>query len=72
MACYTILNGGNMRSDLQGLKQQRAFAVWTACCTVKRATKLAFDNKRRAMSSRDVLDNICGVIAHMEDDIESY
>jgi len=72
MAWYTILNGGNTGSDLQGLKQQRAFAVWTACCTVKRATKLAFDNKRRAMSSRDVLGNICGVIAHMEDDIESY
>lgn len=70
MAWYTILDGGNKQSELQGLKQQREFAVWTACCTVKRATKLAFENKRRAMSSRDVLGEICGVIADMEDDIE--
>eukprot|EP00985_Skeletonema_marinoi_P025068 scaffold18014_cov96-Skeletonema_marinoi.AAC.2 len=65
MAWNQIIERGN-----EGGKQQRAFAVWTACCTVKRATKLAFENKRRAMSSRDVLDEICGVIAHMEDDIE--
>ena len=71
MAWYTILDGGNKASELQGsLKQQREFAVWTACCTVKRATKLAFKNKKRAMSSRDVLSEICGVIADMEDDIE--
>ena len=70
MAWYTILDGGNKASELQVLKQQREFAVWTACCTVKRATKLAFENKRRAMSSRDVLGEICGVIADMEDDIE--
>ena len=69
MAWYTILDGGG-KGELQSLKQQREFAVWAACCTVKRATKLAFENKRRAMSSRDVLGEICGVIAHMEVDIE--
>jgi len=55
---------------VQGLMQQRAFAVWTACCTVKRATKLAFEKKRRAMSSRDVLNEICGVIMNIEEDID--
>jgi NAD(P)H-hydrate repair Nnr-like enzyme with NAD(P)H-hydrate dehydratase domain len=70
MAWHAILERGDEGNDEQGLRQQRAFAVWTACCTVKLATKVAFMNKRRAMSSRDVLDEICGVIAHMEDDIE--
>lgn len=31
-------------------------ACWTACCIVKRATKRAFDAKRRAMSATDILD----------------
>jgi len=71
MAWYAVLERGDEESAVQGLEQQRAFAVWTACCTVKRATKLAFDKKRRAMSSRDVLNEICGVISDLEDDIES-
>jgi ATP-dependent NAD(P)H-hydrate dehydratase len=33
-------------------------ACWTACCLVKRASKRAFDAKRRAMSAKDVLDQI--------------
>ena len=70
MAWNTILERSDEGGDVQGLKQQRVFAVWTACCTVKRATKLAFENKRRSMSSRDVLGEICGVIAQMEDDID--
>ena len=67
MAWYAIMK----RSDaVQGLTQQRAFAVWTACCTVKRATNLAFEKKRRAMSSRDVLNEICGVIMNIEEDVD--
>lgn len=67
MAWYAILKRSD---DVQGLSQQRAFAVWTACCTVKRATKLAFEKKRRTMSSRDVLNEICGVIMRLEEDID--
>ena len=67
MAWYAILKRSD---DVQGLTQQRAFAVWTACCTVKRATNLAFEKKRRAMSSRDVLNEICGVIMNIEEDVD--
>jgi ATP-dependent NAD(P)H-hydrate dehydratase len=67
MAWYAILKGSDA---VQGLTQQRVFAVWTACCTVKRATKLAFEKKRRAMSSRDVLNEICGVIMNIEEEID--
>jgi len=31
-------------------------SCWTACCFVKRATKRAFNDKRRAMTAPDVLD----------------
>lgn len=33
-------------------------SCWTACCAVKRATKRAFDDKRRAMTAPDVLHHL--------------
>jgi ATP-dependent NAD(P)H-hydrate dehydratase len=33
-------------------------ACWTACCFIKRATKRAFDSKRRSMTAPDVLDEL--------------
>jgi len=33
-------------------------ACWSACCVVKRATKVAFDKKKRAMTAPDVLEEI--------------
>lgn len=68
--CAILERVNNEENDVQGLTQQLAFAVWTACCTVKRATKVAFENKRRAMSSKDVLNEICGVIMQLEIDIK--
>ena len=70
MAWYSILEKGHEGIIEQNLKQQRLFAVWTACCTVKKSTKAAFKSKRRAMSSRDVLEEISGVISVLEGDIE--
>ena len=72
MAWYAIIlarGGSNNKNEVGDYTQQRAFAVWTACCTVKRATKVAFESKRRAMSSRDVLNEIFGVIMSIENDI---
>ena len=50
-------------------QQQRLFACWAACCAVKRATKIAFDKKKRAMSAMDVLHEVGGVIGGMEAEI---
>jgi len=65
MAWNTILESD---SDIDCTKrqQQRVFACWTACVAVKKATKAAFDKKRRSMSAIDV----SGEIGNALDDIE--
>ncbi len=47
--------------------EQRVFVCWTACCAVKKATKRAFEKKRRSMSAMNVLDELGGVVAAMEE-----
>ena len=40
-------------------------ACWTACCFVKRSTKVAFDRHRRSMTAPDILQEIGPVIDRM-------
>jgi len=47
---------------LQGIEQQRLVPCWLACCIVKRATKVAYDKKRRAMTAPNVLNEIGTVV----------
>ena len=42
-----------------------ALSCWTACCFVKRATKKAFDEKKRSMTAPDVLENLGPAIDEM-------
>jgi len=41
------------------------WACWSACCVVKKSTKAAFDQKRRAMTAPDVLEQIGSVFDNM-------
>ncbi|KAL7544457.1 hypothetical protein ACHAWF_007837 [Thalassiosira exigua] len=70
MAWNAILersNPNNFVRDDGNEPNQRAFASWSACCAVKRATRAAYQNKRRAMSAIDVMGEIGGVIEGMEE-----
>jgi ATP-dependent NAD(P)H-hydrate dehydratase len=40
-------------------------SCWTACCITKRATKRAFDVKKRAMAAPDILQEIGVTVEHM-------
>ena len=51
-------------------REQRIFAAWAACCAVKKATKIAFEQKKRAMSAMDVLEEVGGVVRSMEDELD--
>jgi len=65
MAWNTMLETDS--DDIDGIRQQqRVFACWTACVAVKKATKSAYDKKRRSMSALD----ISGEIGNVLDDIE--
>ena len=46
--------------------QERQFAAWVACVVVKRATRVAYQTKRRAMSAMDVIGEIGQVLDGME------
>ena len=50
----------------QHYNQQRQFASWAACVAVKRATRVAYQTKRRAMSAMDVIGEIGQVLDGME------
>lgn len=63
MAWNTILSDDATNQQQQ---KQRAFACWTACVAVKRATKLAFEKKRRSMGALDVIAEIGSVLDDME------
>ena len=43
-------------------------ACWAACCAVRRATRAAFAEQRRAMTAPDVLRHLGGAIRGMEGD----
>jgi ATP-dependent NAD(P)H-hydrate dehydratase len=50
--------------------QQRVFASWAAAIVVKKATKVAFQKKKRSMSALDVVGEIGGVINDMESGLQ--
>ena len=66
MAWNTILDRDSDDIDSTKNQQQRVFACWVACVAVKKATKAAYDEKRRSMSALDV----SGAIGNVLDDIE--
>lgn len=42
-----------------------ALSCWSGCCFVKRATELAFEDKRRSMTAPDVLEHLGPAINEM-------
>ena len=42
-----------------------ALSCWSACCFVKRATELAFEDKKRSMTAPDVLEHLGPAIDEM-------
>jgi NAD(P)H-hydrate repair Nnr-like enzyme with NAD(P)H-hydrate dehydratase domain len=51
--------------------QQRVFASWTAAILVKKATRIAFQKKKRSMSALDVIEEIGKIVSNMEDGLKS-
>jgi ATP-dependent NAD(P)H-hydrate dehydratase len=43
-------------------EKEQLVPCWVACCIVKRATKVAYDKKRRAMTAPNVLNEIGAVV----------
>lgn len=64
VAWNNILSKSNNEKGVSGI-DYLALSCWTACCFVKRATKLAFDKKRRSMTAPDVLENLGVAIEEM-------
>ena len=52
-AWHVILKDRNVATEAD-----LPLSCWTACCFIKRATKRAFDTKRRSMTAPDVLDEL--------------
>jgi ATP-dependent NAD(P)H-hydrate dehydratase len=52
-AWHVILKDRNIATEAD-----LPLSCWTACCFIKRATKRAFDSKRRSMTAPDVLDEL--------------
>ena len=68
---WNIILGSDIDSIDVGKKQQhRVFACWTACVAVKKATKAAYDEKRRSMSALDVSGEISTVLDDIEQGLE--
>jgi ATP-dependent NAD(P)H-hydrate dehydratase len=63
-------SGGGNKYVARKIENQM-FAVWMACCTVKKATHKAFNRKKRAMSAQHVLEEISEVISVIEQTLES-
>ncbi|KAL7526288.1 hypothetical protein ACHAXR_003927, partial [Thalassiosira sp. AJA248-18] len=66
MAWSAILLETGMSNNKIDEQQQRVFAAWTACVAVKRATKVAFQRKRRTMSAIDVIGEVGVALEGME------
>ncbi|KAL7519630.1 hypothetical protein ACHAWX_004389 [Stephanocyclus meneghinianus] len=72
VALHTILQKSGRGNDYVARKiENQMFAVWIACCTVKKATHKAFNRKRRAMSAQHVLEEISEVISEIEQNLEN-
>lgn len=67
MAWNVFMEETNCGVDEQQQQKQRLFACWTAATLVKKATKLAYEKKRRSMSAINVVDEISHVLNGMED-----
>jgi ATP-dependent NAD(P)H-hydrate dehydratase len=59
---------GHASADVATRRLHRQLACWTACCVVKRATRQAFELKRRSMTAPDVLAHIGATVNRMETD----
>ena len=70
MAWNSILQRGDSEIESGPQHRDKILATWTACCTVKKATRRAFDQKMRSMSAQHVLEEIGDVIREMEQDIK--
>lgn len=73
MAWNAILVDKDDRHDeaiIDEVMKQRVFACWTATILVKKATKLAYEKKRRSMSALDVLGEIGYVVSTMEEGLK--
>uniref|UniRef100_A0A7S4R5I8 ATP-dependent (S)-NAD(P)H-hydrate dehydratase n=1 Tax=Ditylum brightwellii TaxID=49249 RepID=A0A7S4R5I8_9STRA len=46
-------------------------SCWSACCAVKKATRIAFEKKKRAMTAPDILEEIGTVLDDMASDVDS-
>jgi ATP-dependent NAD(P)H-hydrate dehydratase len=57
-------------ADTDTLRLHWQLACWTACCVVKRATRQAYELKRRSMTAPDVLAHIGATVNRMETDTE--
>jgi len=66
IAWDTIIETDSDDIDVTKKQQQRVFACWTACVAVKKATKAAYDKKRRSMSALDVSGEIGNVLNDIE------
>ena len=71
MAWHVIVEqetpGGSSESSVGERRQrQRVYAAWAACCAVRKGTKRAFRNKRRAMSAMDVMGELGEAVDSME------
>ena len=70
MAWNTILETDSSNMEVITQHQQRVFACWTACVAVKKATKAAYDKKRRSMSALDVSGEIGIVLYDIEQGLD--
>lgn len=64
VAWHKILVEGNFETTATTV--DLPLSCWTACCVVKRATRRAFQSKRRSMSATDVLDELGATLDQME------
>merc|ERR1719223_40733 len=73
VAWNSILYGANAASADDEDEERGDFLLscWSACCVTKRATRAAFEKKRRAMTAPDVLEEIGPVLDDMTIDIAS-
>jgi ATP-dependent NAD(P)H-hydrate dehydratase len=56
------------QSILKNTPEHMPLAAWTACSFVKRATKLAFEKKHRAMTAPDVLAELGGAVQFLSNE----
>jgi len=66
LAWNNILKSDN--DDSLQKKEDMVLSCWSACCVTKRATKVAFEKKRRSMTAPDILEELGIVFDEMTKD----